>query len=188
MTFMLDNYDSFTYNLVQYLAELGAEVEVARNDEVTVADIEKMAPRAIVLSPGPGRPHQAGMMNELIKAMAGRVPMLGVCLGHQGIGEVFGAVIDYAPSLMHGKTSAITHDGSTLFKSVQSPFIATRYHSLVIKPDSLPKEFTVTARSDDGVIQAIEHNEMPLYGFQYHPESIMTPDGKRMLRNFLDTL
>jgi len=188
MTFMLDNYDSFTYNLVQYLSELGAEVKVARNDEITVADIEKMSPRAIVLSPGPGRPHQAGIMNELIKTMAGRIPILGVCLGHQGIGEVFGATIDHAPSLMHGKTSPVTHDGSKLFKSIPSPFIATRYHSLVIKPGSLPDDFTVTAQSADGVIQAIEHKTMPLYGFQYHPESIMTPDGKLMLRNFLDTL
>ncbi len=188
MTFMLDNYDSFTYNLVQYLAELGADVQVARNDELTVADIEKLAPRAIVLSPGPGRPHQAGIMNELIKAMAGRVPILGVCLGHQGIGEVFGGKVDYAPSLMHGKTSAITHDSSTLFKSVPSPFIATRYHSLVLNRQSIPTEFKITAESADGVVQAIEHTTMPLYGVQYHPESIMTPDGKRMLRNFLDTL
>jgi len=185
---LLDNYDSFTYNLYQYLAELGAAIEVFRNDQIGVREIADMAPTGIVLSPGPGRPENAGIMEDLIRASAGTIPILGVCLGHQAIGQVHGATIGYAPSLMHGKTSEVTHDGSTLFRDVPSPFIATRYHSLVITPGTLPDEFKVTAETADGVIMALEHRTMPLYGVQFHPESIMTNDGKTILRNFLEAL
>lgn len=185
MILLLDNYDSFTYNLFQYLAELGADVQVYRNDQVNPETVEKMAPSGIVLSPGPGRPENAGQMNRLIEAFAGKLPILGVCLGHQAIAQVHGARIVYAPCLMHGKTSEIAHDGSTLFVGVACPFIATRYHSLVVEPASLPPSFKVTARTADGVIMGLEHCEQALYGVQFHPESIMTPDGKRILQNFL---
>ncbi len=185
---MLDNYDSFTYNLVQYLAELGAELEVYRNDALTVDEVRKKRPAAIVLSPGPGRPERAGMMCELIKNVAGEMPILGVCLGHQAIGQVFGAKIGYAPTLMHGKTSEIAHNGTVLFKGIPSPFIATRYHSLVIEPDTVPTEFTVTAKTADNVIMGIQHKSMPLYGVQFHPESIMTSSGKDILKNFLESI
>jgi len=188
MIFLLDNYDSFTYNLVQYLEELGAEVRVERNDMVSVNDIKKMKPSGLVLSPGPGRPENSGILNELIKSMAGELPILGVCLGHQAIGQTFGGKIDYAPQLMHGKTSGIFHDQSRLFDSIESPFTATRYHSLVIDPKSLPDCFRRTAWTDDNVIMAIEHKELPLYGVQFHPESILTTAGKQLLRNFLGLL
>lgn len=184
----MDNYDSFTYNLVQYLAELGAQLEIYRNDVITVDEIAALNPRGIVLSPGPGRPEGAGIMNDLIRQLAGKVPVLGVCLGHQGIAQVYGAEITYAPTLMHGKTSPITHDGSTLFKGIPSPFVATRYHSLTVKPESLSRKFKITARSDDNVIMGIQHQEFPLFGVQFHPESIMTTHGKGILKNFLDTL
>lgn len=186
MLFMLDNYDSFTYNLVQYLAELGADVKVVRNDKISVNKIAKMKPDQIVLSPGPGRPENAGIMNEIVKQLAGKVPILGVCLGHQAIAQVFGGKIVYAPSLMHGKTSSIIHDKSTLFRDVPVPFTATRYHSLTVDPKSLPNEFRRTAWTDDDVIMGIENKNMKLYGLQFHPESIMTPDGKTILRNFLE--
>ncbi len=185
MILLLDNYDSFTYNLFQYLAELGADVQVYRNDQVNPDTVEKMAPSGIVLSPGPGRPENTGQMNRLIESFAGKLPILGVCLGHQAIAQVHGGRIVYAPCLMHGKTSEITHDGSTLFAGVACPFTATRYHSLVVEPGSLPLSFKVTARTADGVIMGLEHRSQPLYGVQFHPESIMTPDGKRMLQNFL---
>ncbi|HSG98855.1 MAG TPA: aminodeoxychorismate/anthranilate synthase component II, partial [candidate division Zixibacteria bacterium] len=172
---MIDNYDSFTYNLVQYLSELGAELHVARNDELTVDEALALPLQGIVVSPGPGRPEGAGVTLALIKRAAGRVPLLGVCLGHQALAQAFGGVIDYAPSLMHGKTSEVTHQATPLFAGVTSPFTATRYHSLVVQPDSLPKEFTATAHSDDGVIMAIEAPGLGLYGVQFHPESIMTP-------------
>jgi anthranilate synthase/aminodeoxychorismate synthase-like glutamine amidotransferase len=188
MILMLDNYDSFTYNLVQYLAELGAELEVYRNDALSVDEIGKKLPKAIVLSPGPGRPEKAGMMCELIKQMAGEVPILGVCLGHQAIGQVFGAKIGYAPTLMHGKTSEIAHDDTILFRGIPSPFVATRYHSLVIEPKTLPSAFTVTAKTADNVIMGIQHKKMPLYGVQFHPESIMTSSGKDILKNFLESI
>jgi anthranilate synthase/aminodeoxychorismate synthase-like glutamine amidotransferase len=188
MIVMIDNYDSFTYNLVQYLGELGAPVAVYRNDEVTVEKVITMKPRGIVLSPGPGRPEKAGIMLELIEAVAGRIPVLGVCLGHQAVAQVFGARIGYAPSLMHGKTSQVFHDDSTLYKKVPSPFTATRYHSLVVERDTLSDEFRVTAWTDDDVIMGIEHVRLPLYGVQFHPESIMTPHGKVILSNFLETL
>ena len=188
MILLLDNYDSFTYNIVQYLGELGADLKVIRNDETGVADLLSLEPEGIVLSPGPGRPENAGVMEELVRAAAGRVPVLGVCLGHQAIARVYGGRIDYAPNLMHGKTSQITHDNSVLFKNVESPFTATRYHSLVVEPASLPSEFLRTAWTEDNVIMGIQHRKLPLYGVQFHPESIMTPCGKKILGNFLETL
>jgi len=188
MLLLLDNYDSFTYNLYQYLAELGSDIIVFRNDAITVDEVRKLGLNGIVLSPGPGRPENAGIMNDIIKAFAGEVPILGVCLGHQAIAQTFGAQIGYAPELMHGKTSQIEHDNSTLFKGIPSPFTATRYHSLVVEPSTLPAQFKVTARSSDDVIMAIQHQSMPLYGLQFHPESIMTLDGKNILHNFLKTL
>lgn len=188
MIFMLDNYDSFTYNLVQYLAELGATLRVERNDQISVAEIERLKPEGIVLSPGPGRPEKAGILQELVRQLAGKIPILGVCLGHQGIAQVHGGRIGYAPTIMHGKTSEIHHDGSVLFKGVASPFTATRYHSLVIEADSLPKSFKVTAWTDDEVIMGIAHRKFPLNGVQFHPESILTVCGKDILRNFLESL
>jgi len=188
MILMLDNYDSFTYNLVQYLESLGAELRVVRNDELSVEQVLALEPSAVVLSPGPGRPEDSGIMNNLIREAAGKVPILGVCLGHQAIAQVYGATIGYAPSIMHGKTSRISHDGSALFRGIDSPFEATRYHSLTIEPGSLPEEFAVTARSDEGVIMAIEHTSEPLYGVQFHPESILTTSGMAILSNFLEGL
>ena len=188
MVFLLDNYDSFTYNLWQYLAELGEPTQVAKNDETTPEQILDQQPRAIVLSPGPGRPEQAGIQNRLIEKAAGRVPLLGVCLGHQSIGQVFGGRLGYAPTLMHGKTSQVFHDGSSLFREIESPFEATRYHSLVLEPGSLPEELVTTAWTGDGVIMGMQHKELAIYGVQFHPESIMTNCGKKILRNFLGSL
>lgn len=188
MILLLDNYDSFTYNLYQYLAELGADVEVIRNDTITVDDVIRMELQAIVLSPGPGRPENAGIMSDLVRKMAGRVPILGVCLGHQAIAQVYGGKVTYAPTLMHGKTSEIKHDRSVLFRGISTPFTGTRYHSLVVEPESLPRQFKITAQTSDSVIMALQHRKLPLYGLQFHPESIMTPKGKIILRNFLDTL
>jgi len=183
---LIDNYDSFTYNLVQYLSELGAEVKVARNDELTVANVEKMSPRAIVLSPGPGRPQQAGIMNELIKTMAGRVPILGVCLGHQAIGQAFGGRIVHARAVMHGKTSPVLHAGAGVFQGLPSPLTATRYHSLIAERDSLPDCLEITAWLEDGTIMGLRHRDHPhLQGVQFHPESILTGCGHDLLRNFL---
>ncbi len=187
MLLVIDNYDSFTYNLVQYLCELGADTEVFRNDEIEVAEISRLAPQGIVLSPGPGRPEKAGNMNAIIEALSDKIPMLGVCLGHQAIAQVFGGTIGYAPTLMHGKTSDISHNNSRLFESVESPFVATRYHSLTVIRESLPAAFTVTAWTDD-VIMAIEHNDLPLFGVQFHPESILTTSGKTILGNFLEII
>jgi len=188
MILLLDNYDSFTYNLYQYLAELGGDIEVYRNDVLSVNEILKKQPSALILSPGPGRPENAGIMNDLIRENSGKIPTLGVCLGHQAIAQVYGGKIDYTPTLMHGKTSSITHNKSTLFKNISSPFTATRYHSLVVEPKTLPKEFNVTAKTSDDVIMAIQHKKLPLFGLQFHPESIMTGDGKAILKNFLETL
>ena len=188
MIFMLDNYDSFTYNLVQYLGELGADLQVARNDQLTPDQVVGLSPDAIVLSPGPGRSENAGILEKLIRAAAGKIPILGVCLGHQGIARVFGGRIGYAPSIMHGKTSEIYHDRSPLFQGIESPFIATRYHSLVVESDSLPRLFNVTAWTDDKIIMGLEHRDYPLYGVQFHPESILTTCGKDILRNFLENL
>jgi anthranilate synthase/aminodeoxychorismate synthase-like glutamine amidotransferase len=187
MILLLDNYDSFTYNLFQALAELGAEVEVVRNDKISVDDIEGMLDRidGIVVSPGPCTPTEAGISVELIQRVAGKVPILGVCLGHQAIAQAFGADIVLAPELMHGKTSEIRHDGHSVYAGIPETFIATRYHSLVVDPDTVPEEFTVTATSSDGVIQGIRHTSLPIEGVQYHPESILTVVGKDILRNFL---
>ncbi len=188
MLLVLDNYDSFTYNLVQYLGELGADIEIYRNDVITVEEIIKKKPKGIVLSPGPGRPEKAGIMNSLIKDIQGEIPILGVCLGHQAIAQVHGAKIGYAPTLMHGKTSNITHDNSSLFKGLDNPFVATRYHSLVVERKTLSKNFKITAQTKDKVIMGIEHKTLPLYGVQFHPESILTVVGKDILNNFLDLL
>jgi anthranilate synthase component II len=185
MILMLDNYDSFTYNVVQYLSELGGDIRVVRNDEMTVTALMKLKPSGIVLSPGPGRPEHAGIMCDLILAAASSIPILGVCLGHQAIAQVFGGSIGYAPTLMHGKVSEITHDRSRLYRSVPNQFTATRYHSLIVERKTLPKEFSVTAWTKDNIIMGIEHRKLPIFGVQYHPESIMTPDGKTILGNFL---
>ena len=186
MILMIDNYDSFTYNLVQYLREMTPDVVVYRNDAITVEQITAMAPTAIVISPGPGRPENAGVSCETIRCFTGKIPLLGVCLGHQALGLTFGATITYAKKLMHGKTSEITCDGKGIFKSLgDRPFKAMRYHSLVIDRDTLPECLTVTATSEDGEIMGVCHKEYLAAGIQFHPESIMTPVGKRILRNFL---
>jgi anthranilate synthase/aminodeoxychorismate synthase-like glutamine amidotransferase len=185
MLLLVDNYDSFTYNLYQYLGELGAAVRVVRNDEIAVAEAMALRPEAIVISPGPGTPDEAGISLDLIRAAAGSVPLLGVCLGHQSLGQAFGGRIVRAPSLMHGKTSEIHHDGRTIFAGLPEPFTATRYHSLVIAPESLPACLEVSARTADGVIMAVRHREHRLEGVQFHPESILTTAGKDLLANFL---
>jgi len=186
MILMIDNYDSFTYNLVQYLREMTASVVVYRNDAITVGQIESLAPAAIVISPGPGRPENAGVSCDAIRSFAGKIPLLGVCLGHQAMGLTFGGTITYAKRLMHGKTSEITSDGEGIFKGLgDRPFKAMRYHSLVIDRASLPDCLAITAESEDGEIMGIRHKEYLMAGIQFHPESIMTPVGKRILRNFL---
>jgi para-aminobenzoate synthetase component 2 len=185
MILMIDNYDSFTYNLVQYLGELGADVRVYRNDQITVAAIEQLAPTKIVISPGPCTPTEAGISCEVIRQFAGRVPLLGVCLGHQCIGEVFGGEIVRAPVLFHGKTSMIYHDGKTIFRALPRPFEATRYHSLVIRRETLPDCLELSAETDDGVIMGVRHRELLVEGVQFHPESILTREGKQLLANFL---
>ena len=185
MILVLDNYDSFTYNLVQYLREMAADVRVVRNDALTLNAIETLAPDAVVISPGPGRPEDAGVSCDVIRRFSGRVPILGVCLGHQAIGQVFGARIVHAKRLMHGKTSEVTGDGKGLFNGLTRPITAMRYHSLAIEEASLPAVLAVSARADDGEIMGVRHCEHPTEGIQFHPESIMTPMGKRILRNFL---
>jgi anthranilate synthase/aminodeoxychorismate synthase-like glutamine amidotransferase len=186
MILMIDNYDSFTYNIVQYLGELGADVVVKRNDEVTVEDIRRMKPAKIVVSPGPCTPKEAGVSVDVIKAFAGKVPILGVCLGHQSLGYAFGGKIIRAKKLMHGKTSQIKHDGKGVFVGLKNPFTATRYHSLVIERKSCPKDLLITATSEDGEIMGVRHKTIPcLEGVQFHPESILTEGGKTLLANFL---
>ena len=185
MIFMLDNYDSFTYNLVQYMGELGAEMEVARNDKTTVEEVMASQPDGIVVSPGPCTPNEAGISNDLIAQAAGKIPLLGVCLGHQCIGQVFGGTIIRAQTLMHGKTSLIHHQDSGIFAGLENPFVATRYHSLIIDPESMPSVLDVTARADDGTIMSVRHRQHSIYGVQFHPESILTTEGKRLLQNFL---
>jgi len=189
MILVLDNYDSFTYNLVQLLQSIlhstGEEVVVQRNDETTIAEIEDLAPRKILLSPGPGRPENAGICVEVIKSLGATVPILGVCLGHQAIGIAFGGTIVQAPTLMHGRTSLILHDGRSIFASVKNPFSAMRYHSLVLSPDNLPRELEVIARTEDGVIMGIRHTSLAIAGVQFHPESILTEEGERIVRNWL---
>lgn len=183
--FLVDNYDSFTYNLFQYLSELGASVQVRRNDRFTLDELEQINPEAVVISPGPGRPADAGLTPKLIQRFAGRWPILGVCLGHQAIGEAFGGRIVRAPSLFHGKVSAIDHDGKTVFAGLPRPFTATRYHSLVIEPSSVPACLEVSAWTSDGVIMGVRHRDLPVEGVQFHPESALTPEGKQLLGNFL---
>ena len=182
---MIDNYDSFTYNLVQYLGELGADIEVFRNNKISIEKIEAIKPKKIVISPGPGIPEKAGISVNIVRAFAGKVPILGVCLGHQAIGNAFGAKIVHAGKLMHGKTSMIKHDGKTIFKNLPVPFKATRYHSLVISRDTLSDDFKITAESEDNEIMGIRHKKYILEGIQFHPESIMTETGKDLLKNFL---
>jgi para-aminobenzoate synthetase component 2 len=185
MILMIDNYDSFTYNLVQYLGELGADIRVARNDQITIAEIERLSPEKIVISPGPCTPREAGISCDVIRHFAGRVSLLGVCLGHQCIGEVFGGEIVRAPALFHGKTSLIYHDGKSIFHGLPRPFEATRYHSLVIRRETLPDCLALSAETDDGVIMGVRHRELSIEGVQFHPESILTHEGKRLLANFL---
>ncbi len=185
MILLLDNYDSFTYNLYQYLGELGATVRVARNDEMGAEEALGLGPQAVVISPGPGNPDQAGISLDLIRGCTGRVPLLGVCLGHQALGQAFGGVVVRAPRLMHGKTSEIHHDGRTVFAGLPRPFTATRYHSLVVDRGSVPACLEVSAWTDDGVVMGLRHREYPLEGVQFHPESILTTSGKDLLRNFL---
>ncbi len=186
MLVVIDNYDSFTYNLVQYLGELGCEMQVYRNDAVTVDEVLGLRPAQIVISPGPCTPREAGISVELVRRAAGRVPMLGVCLGHQCIGAAFGGRIVRAPRIMHGKTSPIHHDGRTIFRNLPCPFDATRYHSLVIERDSLPECLEISAWTAEGEIMGVRHREYRLEGIQFHPESILTVHGKQLLRNFLD--
>ena len=183
---LLDNYDSFTYNLAQYLEELGAGVEVVRNDRITIDQVKAAAFDAIVISPGPGRPEEAGISVKLVRETFGRTPLLGVCLGHQAIGYAYGARVVPAPTLMHGKTSPIVHDGRTLFAGLENPFEATRYHSLVVEEASLPEELSVSARTPDGVLMGLRHREHAQEGVQFHPESVLTVAGKRLLANFLE--
>jgi para-aminobenzoate synthetase component 2 len=182
---MIDNYDSFTYNLVQYLGELGADLKVVRNDAIDVAGVRALVPAAIVISPGPCTPREAGVSVALIREMAGKVPILGVCLGHQCIGEAFGAKVVRAWRLMHGKTSPVFHDGKTLFEGLPNPFEAMRYHSLVVEPDSIPPCMEVSAHTPEGEVMGVRHREHFIEGVQFHPESIGTAEGKHLLRNFL---
>jgi anthranilate synthase/aminodeoxychorismate synthase-like glutamine amidotransferase len=190
MVFVLDNYDSFTYNLVQYIGELGCGVEVRRNDEITVAEIAGMKPDHIVVSPGPCTPNEAGISIEVIRHFAGKIPLLGVCLGHQAIGAAFGGKIVRAPNLMHGKTSSVEHDGKTIFRGIPSPMTATRYHSLIVQDKGLPKELEISAtcRDRDGarVIMGLRHRNFAVEGVQFHPESVLTDQGKQLVRNFLE--
>jgi len=189
MVFVLDNYDSFTYNLVQYIGELGAEVVVRRNDQVTVLDVEAMHPRHIVISPGPCTPTEAGISVELVRQLARKIPILGVCLGHQAIGAAFGAEIVRAPKLMHGKTSEVVHDNKTIFQGLPMPLTATRYHSLIVEEKSLPDELEISAWTSDGAssrtIMGLRHKKFPVEGVQFHPESVLTADGKKLISNFL---
>jgi anthranilate synthase/aminodeoxychorismate synthase-like glutamine amidotransferase len=194
MVFVLDNYDSFTFNLVQYLGELGAKVEVRRNDELTVEEVEALKPERILLSPGPCTPGEAGILVPLIRHMAGKAPILGVCLGHQAIGEAFGGDVVRAKHLMHGKTSAVEHDGKGVFSGLPTPLTCTRYHSLIVAEETLPKELVVTARSEEKngtsmpstVIMGLRHRTLPIEGVQFHPESVLTEGGRQMIRNFLE--
>jgi len=186
MIVMIDNYDSFTYNLVHAFGSLGADIKVFRNDVINVDEVIRMKPEAIVVSPGPCTPKEAGISVELIRKASGRTPILGVCLGHQSIGEAFGAKIIGAKAIMHGKTSLVTHNGQGLYAGLKNPFIAGRYHSLAIARENLPAALLIEATSEDGEIMGIKHMSHPTYGIQFHPESVLTPSGKRLLRNFLD--
>src|SRR5713101_5516532 len=185
MILLLDNYDSFTYNLAQYLGQLGCDVEVRRNDKTSTDEIARRRPEKIVISPGPCTPQEAGISVELVERFAGEIPILGVCLGHQAIGAAFGGKIVRAPQLFHGKTSQIRHDGSGVFRGLANPFTATRYHSLIVERKSLPAELQVTAETDDDIIMGMQHRHYPLMGVQFHPESVLTESGKQLLKNFL---
>lgn len=186
MLLMIDNYDSFTYNLYQYLCELGAEVEVARNDKISLEEIQDMSPEGIIISPGPSTPLEAGISNDVIRHFGPNIPTLGVCLGHQCIGYVYGAKVDRADEIRHGKTSMVNHNGAGVLAGLPNPFEAIRYHSLVVYPETMPDTLEVTATTRDGLIMALRHKEHPIEGVQFHPESILTPDGKHLLQNFLD--
>lgn len=186
MVLMLDNYDSFTWNLVQYLGELGAAVKVVRNDEITVDAVAALAPERIVISPGPCTPNEAGITLSLIRRLAGSIPILGVCLGHQAIGQAFGAQVVRAPRVMHGKVSRVQHDGAGVFAGIPNDFVATRYHSLVIARDTLPECLAITAESDDGEIMGVRHRTLAVEGVQFHPEALLTEHGHALLRNFID--
>jgi anthranilate synthase/aminodeoxychorismate synthase-like glutamine amidotransferase len=185
MLLMIDNYDSFTYNLVQYFGELGQNLKVCRNNKITIAEIEQMNPDRIVISPGPCTPKEAGISIDVIKRFTGRIPILGVCLGHQAIGDAFGGDVIRAPYLMHGKTSMIYHDGKTIFAGIPNPFEATRYHSLIIKRETMPAVLEISAWTEDGIVMGVRHKQHKLEGVQFHPESILTAGGKDLLRNFL---
>jgi anthranilate synthase/aminodeoxychorismate synthase-like glutamine amidotransferase len=182
---LLDNYDSFTYNLAQYLGELGCAVEVHRNDKISVEEIQRRKPEKIVISPGPCTPQEAGICVELVQRLSGKFPILGVCLGHQAIGVAFGGRIIRAPKLFHGKTSEIHHDHKSVFRKLPDPFTATRYHSLIVERNSLPRELHITAETDDGIIMGFRHKKLPVEGVQFHPESVLTISGKQLLQNFL---
>jgi anthranilate synthase/aminodeoxychorismate synthase-like glutamine amidotransferase len=186
MLLVIDNYDSFTYNLVQYFGELGAEMEVHRNDKISIDEIREKAPERICVSPGPCTPDDAGISCEVIREFAGELPLFGVCLGHQSIGQVFGGNVVRADRLMHGKTSPVFHNGEDLFSGIPSPFEATRYHSLIVKRDTLPDCLEITAETEEGEIMGLRHKEFPIHGVQFHPESILTAEGKKILRNFLE--
>jgi anthranilate synthase/aminodeoxychorismate synthase-like glutamine amidotransferase len=185
MILVIDNYDSFTYNLVQYLGELGAELDVHRNDKISLEEIAARSPEKIVVSPGPCTPNEAGISVDLIREFAGKIPILGVCLGHQSIGQAFGAIVTGAPTIMHGKVSDIHHDSKTIFVGLPQPFVATRYHSLVVEKSSLPDCLEISAETDDGIIMGLRHREYGVEGVQFHPESILTAEGKNLLGNFL---
>jgi len=186
MLFVLDNYDSFTYNLVQYLGELGASMKVARNDKITVDEVERLEPEGIVISPGPGTPDDGGISLDLVRRFHALTPILGVCLGHQAIGQAFGGTVARAPKQMHGKTSRIRHDGRGVFAALPQDFEATRYHSLVVQEEGFPAELEISARAEDGEIMGLRHRRFPVEGVQFHPESILTGQGKALLRNFLE--
>ncbi len=186
MILVIDNYDSFTYNLVHLVGSHTSDLEVRRNDAVTVADVRAMQPAGILISPGPGRPADAGITEDLIRELGPDTPILGVCLGNQAIGEVYGASITYAPTLMHGKTSRIQHDGRSIFRNVPSPFTATRYHSLVVDRETVPPELEVTAETDDGVVMGLRHVHLPVEGIQFHPESVLTTEGPTIIANWLE--
>ena len=186
MLLMIDNYDSFTYNLVQYLAELGAEVRVVRNDEISVEAVQSLAPRAIVISPGPSAPERAGISLDVIRRLGGRVPILGVCLGHQAIGQAFGGKVVRAKRVMHGKVSSVRHDGEGVFRGLPAEFKATRYHSLAVEREALPACLKITAESDDGEIMGLRHRSLAVEGVQFHPEALLTEHGHQMLQNFIE--
>jgi anthranilate synthase/aminodeoxychorismate synthase-like glutamine amidotransferase len=186
MLLLIDNYDSFTFNLYQYLSELGQTVKVVRNDKITIKEIEKLKPEYIVISPGPGRPEDAGMSNEIVQQFGSKIPILGVCLGHQCIGQVYGGIVSHAGEIKHGKTSVICHDGKGVFRGVKNPLTVVRYHSLAVQEKGLPDCLEVSARTDNGIVMGIRHKQYRVEGVQFHPESIMTKQGKELLKNFLE--